>query len=76
MLLAPRPRFNEEKFMTDNLQNRGPADRTRVNVHEEWEVRYWRDKFDCTHDELIAAVKAVGTSANEVQNYLASSRSK
>lgn len=27
--------------MFNNLQDRGPADRIRVNVHEAHELRYW-----------------------------------
>jgi hypothetical protein len=26
--------------MADNLSNRGPADRSKVNVHETWELTY------------------------------------
>lgn len=34
--------------MTDNLKNRGPADRSKVNVHEDWEVRWWCNKWNVT----------------------------
>lgn len=34
--------------MVDDLSNRGPADRSRVNVNEPWELRYWTGVFGCT----------------------------
>jgi hypothetical protein len=57
-------------IMSDNLQNRGPADRSRVNVNESWEVRYWCKEFNCTETQLRAAVKAVGVSAAAVRTHL------
>lgn len=40
--------------MVDDLTNRGPRDRTRVNVNEEWELRWWCTKFGVTPDQLRA----------------------
>jgi len=56
--------------MSDDLGDRGPADRSRVNIHEEWEVRWWCKAFGCTKAELEAAVKAVGVSAAAVRKHL------
>lgn len=56
--------------MSDDLHKRQPQDASKVNVHEEWEVRYWCKKFGCTEAELKAAVKAVGVSAAAVEKYL------
>jgi hypothetical protein len=53
--------------MSDDTTKRGPADAQRVNVHEEHEVRYWTQKYGCTKDELVAAVKAVGVMAKDVE---------
>lgn len=58
--------------MSDDLTNRGPADRNRVNVHEEYEVRYWTQKFGVTRAQLEAAVRAVGPMANDVERHLKS----
>jgi hypothetical protein len=55
--------------MSDDLSNRGPADRSRVNVHESWEVRWWCKEFGCTEQQLAAAVKAVGVSAAAIRKY-------
>lgn len=56
--------------MSDDLSKKRPQDASRVNVHEEWEVKYWCQKFGCTHAQLVAAVHAVGTSADAVRRYL------
>ena len=57
--------------MPDNLKDRGPADRSRINVHESWEVRWWCKELGCTKQELIAAVDAVGVAASAVRKHLA-----
>ena len=41
--------------MADDLENRGAQDRSRVNVHEDYEVRYWTKKKGVTKEELVAA---------------------
>ena len=56
--------------MSDNISKRGPQDASRVNVHEEWELRYWTKKFACTQAQLEAAVKAVGPMVAAVEKYL------
>lgn len=53
--------------MSDNLQNRGPQDRSRVSLDQEHEVRYWSKQFGCTEDELREAVAKVGNSAEAVK---------
>lgn len=58
--------------MTDNLQDRGGRDRTHIDVHQDWELRYWSEKLGCTHEQLKQAVKAAGSSVTAVQQYLAS----
>lgn len=56
--------------MSDNLNNRGPADRTRVNVNEDYEARYWAHKWGVSEDELRAAVDRVGVMADDVERAL------
>ena len=53
--------------MESDLLNRGPADRTRVNLHEKHEVRYWTRAFGCTEQQLRDAVKRFGTMAADVR---------
>jgi hypothetical protein len=56
--------------MADDLSNRGPQDRARVNVNETHELRYWTKELGVTEAQLRAAVAAAGTSAQAVRNYL------
>jgi len=53
--------------MADDKNLTRPQDATRVNVHEDYEVRYWCHKFGCTPEELKAAVKKVGVSSAAVE---------
>lgn len=62
--------------MSDNLQDRGPADRARVNVNETHEVLYWTQKFNCTAEHRRAppstAVAKFGVMADAVERELRS----
>lgn len=62
--------------MTDNLQDRGPQDRARINVNEPHEVAYWTGKFGVSADQLRNAVADVGVSADAVEQVLTSRRDK
>jgi Protein of unknown function (DUF3606) len=56
--------------MTDDLSKRGVQDRTRINIHEDHEIRYWTQKFGVSQDQLKAAVQKVGPSAAAVEKEL------
>lgn len=56
--------------MSDNLQNRGAQDRSRINVDEEWEVRHWTEALGVSKEELERAVQQVGPSADAVREHL------
>ena len=56
--------------MSDDLKNRGEPDRSRINMGEAHEVRYWTKELGVTADELLQATKAAGTSAAAVRQYL------
>ena len=60
--------------MADDKTRRGPADRSRINVNESYELSYWTKRFNCSAEELRAVVKAVGTSADAVENYMKSGK--
>ena len=60
--------------MADDKSKTGPADSTRINVNEDYELRYWTAKFGCTTTELKAAVAAVGIMADKVEAYLKKDR--
>lgn len=53
--------------MPDDLKHRGPHDRNRVHVNEEWERRYWAEEFGCTEAELCDAVTRVGVIVGDVR---------
>ena len=52
--------------MTDDLKNREPADRSRLKAHAAHEVRYWIEKWDVSKEQLAAAVRKAGPSADAV----------
>ncbi|MBS0343940.1 MAG: DUF3606 domain-containing protein [Proteobacteria bacterium] len=56
--------------MTDDKSKTGGADRRRVNVNEDYELRDWSKTFGVTPEQLKEAVKAVGTSADAVEKHL------
>lgn len=56
--------------MADDRSKSGGQDRTRINVHQDYEVRDWSRKFGVTAEQLKAAVKAVGNDANAVEMHL------
>ena len=66
---CPRPTKRKLK-MADDLHNRGPKDRARVNTSEAWELKYWAKEFGVTEDQLKAAVKAVGPMVTDVRKKL------
>jgi hypothetical protein len=56
--------------MSDDKTNRGPADRSRINLSEDYEVQYWTKQLGVTEERLQEAVAAVGSSADKVREYL------
>ena len=58
--------------MSEELKNRGPADRSRINVNEPGEVKFRRKEFGCTEQQLRQAIAAAGDSAAKVSQYLKS----
>ena len=56
--------------MSDDLSKRGPQDRSRINVNEPHELRYWTQALGVTEAQLREAVKAVGPSAAAVREHL------
>lgn len=56
--------------MSDDKNNRGPRDAERINVHEDYEIRYWTKKWGVTEAELRLAVNRVGVIAKDVAKAL------
>lgn len=56
--------------MADDKNLRAPHDSARIAMGEDYEVRYWTEKFGVREDRLQEAVDAVGDRANAVERYL------
>jgi Protein of unknown function (DUF3606) len=56
--------------MADDLNERGPQDRSRINLHEDWEVRYWTKALGVSHERLEQLVREHGNSAEAVRKAL------
>lgn len=48
--------------MSDDLTNRGGPNRSRINMSEKHEVRYWTEALGVTEDELQRVVDEVGNT--------------
>jgi Protein of unknown function (DUF3606) len=55
----------------DDLKKKGAADRSKINMHEAWEVDHWTKEFGVSKDELQRVVNKVGNSAAAVRKELA-----
>jgi len=56
--------------MSDNRQISGSPDSQRININQDYEVRYWTRALGVTAETLRKAVAAAGTSADAVRKYL------
>ena len=54
----------------DNKTKTAPQDAQRVNITEEYEIKYWTQRFGCTRTQLEDAVKKVGVMVKEVEKEL------
>jgi hypothetical protein len=52
--------------MADDKTNRGEPDRSRINMSEDYEVKYWMERLGTTREEQQKAIDRVGNSANAV----------
>ncbi len=55
----------------DNLNKRAEPDRSKINMHEAYEVKYWTHQLGVTREQLQKAVDKVGNSAAAVRKQLA-----
>ncbi|WP_439398124.1 DUF3606 domain-containing protein [Bradyrhizobium sp. PMVTL-01] len=55
----------------DNLTKRAQPDRSKINMQEAFEVKYWTHALGVTKEELQKAVDKVGNSAAAVRKELA-----
>lgn len=54
----------------DNLQKKGTPDRSKINMSEAFEVKYWTKALGVSKDRLQQAVDKVGNSAAAVRKEL------
>ena len=57
----------------DNLTKRGQPDRSKINMSEDFEVKYWTKKLGVDRQTLQKAVQKVGNSAAAVRKELGAS---
>ena len=61
-----------ENSMADDRSLRGGQDRLRVNMDQEYDARYWSNKFGVSQDDLRAAVAKVGPMVSDLERHFAS----
>jgi hypothetical protein len=61
--------------MTDDAKKAQP-DHRLIEFDDPNEIVYWLKYLDTSRDELMAAISAVGTSAQAVKDHLREKRSK
>lgn len=58
-----------------NHISRGPRDRTRVDVDQQWECAWWSKGFGVSVETLRAAVNEVGPSVTDLDHHLLGTKS-
>ncbi len=56
--------------MSDDKNLRGPRDRNRINLNEDYEVRYWTQKLGVTEERLRELVREYGNSPEKIREAL------
>ena len=56
--------------MTDNKAKVGTSDRSRINLHERYEIDYWTRRWQTSEQQLRDAVKKVGPMVLDVAKCL------
>lgn len=56
--------------MSDDRKVRGPQDAARINLNEDYEVRYWTEELGVSEEELRQAVQRVGSTSKAVREHL------
>ena len=54
----------------DNLTKKDQRDRSKINMHEDFEVKHWTKELGVSKDELQRTVDKVGNSAAAVRKEL------
>jgi Protein of unknown function (DUF3606) len=51
----------------DDVMNRGPQDPSRINIRDEWELRYWTRELKVSAGELKRLVSVHGNNVPNVR---------
>jgi hypothetical protein len=62
---------NEEETMSDDKANRGQPDRSKIDMSDDSEVRYWTKHLGISREELQRVVDKVGNAAAAVRKQIA-----
>ena len=54
-------------------RTQAPAISKCLNLHDDYEARYWSEKFNVSRDELESIVNKVGVMADDVERELSRS---
>jgi len=54
----------------DDLKKTGQQDRSKINMHEDHEVKYWTRQLGVSREQLQNAVDKVGNGAAAVRKQL------
>jgi uncharacterized protein DUF3606 len=60
----------------DNLTKKDQPDRSKINMHEDYEVKYWTKELGVTREQLQKAIEKVGNSASAVRKELTTRRQR
>jgi hypothetical protein len=61
---------SQEQPTMESLTKREHPDRSKINVHQPDELKYWVRALDVTREELLIAIDKVGNSATAVRREL------
>lgn len=54
----------------DNLKNKVQPDRSRINLNEDYEVKYWIRHLGVSREDLEKAISKVGNSVAAIRKEL------
>jgi len=54
----------------EKVQYRRPTDTSKVQIGQDWEVKYWSDRFGVSRDKLRNAVATAGSDVEAVRSLL------
>jgi Protein of unknown function (DUF3606) len=56
--------------MSDDRTQRGPQDRNRISLSEDYELRYWTKELGVSEERLRELVRQHGNSAEKIREAL------